>query len=75
MRRTREPTEERAERLAELSAMVERLARVMEPGHIPVWLHEPVAAMGDEKPIDVLTRGEYRRLSHLISELESPVFS
>jgi transcriptional regulator with XRE-family HTH domain len=75
MRRTRTPTSERAERLAELSAVVERLARVMDPGYIPVWLRKPVIALDDEKPLDVLARGEYRRLSRVISELEPPTFS
>ena len=75
MRRTRTPTGERAERLAELSAVVERLARVMAPGYIPVWLRKPVIALDDEKPLDVLARGEYRRLSRVISELEPPTFS
>jgi uncharacterized protein (DUF2384 family) len=75
MRRTRTPTGERAERLAELSAVVERLVRVMDPGYIPVWLRKPVIALDDEKPLDVLARGEYRRLSRVISELESPTFS
>ena len=75
MQRTRGPTGERAERLAELSAIVERLARVIEPDYIPVWLHKPVGALDDEKLIDVLVQGGYRRLSRLISELESPVFS
>jgi transcriptional regulator with XRE-family HTH domain len=75
VRRTRIPTGERAERLAELSAIVERLARVVEPDYIPVWLHKPVAALGDEKPLDVLAEGGYRRLSRLISELESPTLS
>lgn len=75
VRRTRMPTGRRAERLAELSAIVERLARVLEPAYIPVWLHKPVSALGDEKPLDVLARGDYRRLSALISELESPTFS
>jgi len=28
-----------------------------------------------EKTLDVLARGEYRRLSRMISELESPTFS
>lgn len=72
---TRVPTGERAERLAELSSVVERLARVMEPAYVPVWLHKPVGALDDDKPIDVLAEGEYRRISRLISELESPVFS
>lgn len=75
LRRTRSPRGERAERLAELSAIVERLARVMEPSYIPVWLHKPLIALGDEKPIDLLARGEWRSIARLISELESPTFS
>lgn len=75
LRRTRSPTGERAERLAELSAIVERLARVMEPSYIPVWLHKPLTALGDEKPIDLLAQGEWRSIARLISELESPTFS
>lgn len=75
MRRARTPSGLRAERLAELSATVERLARVMDPDYIPVWVRKPVAALGDDKPLDVLARGDYRRLSRLISELESPTFS
>jgi uncharacterized protein (DUF2384 family) len=47
----------------------------MEPAYIPVWLHKPVGALDNEKPIDVLAEGEHRRISRLISELESPVFS
>jgi len=75
MRRTRVPTGERAERLAELSAAVERLARVIEPDYIPVWLRKPVVTLDDAKPLDVLAGGGYRRLSRVISELESPTFS
>lgn len=75
MRRTREPGGLRAERLAELSAVVERLFRVMEPEYVVVWLRKPVPALGDEKPLDVLGRGDYTRLSRVISELESPTFS
>jgi transcriptional regulator with XRE-family HTH domain len=75
MRGTRTPTGRRAERLAELSATVERLARVIDPGYIPVWLHKPIVALDDEKPLDVLAHGDYRRLARLISELESPTFS
>lgn len=75
LRGTRAPTRDRAERLVELSAMVERLARVMDPTYIPVWLHKPVAALDDEKPLEVLGKGDYRRLARLISELESPTLS
>jgi uncharacterized protein (DUF2384 family) len=75
LRHTRSPRGERAERLVELSAMVERLTRVMDEAYIPVWLHKPVPALGDEKPIDLLAQGEWRRVARLISELESPTFS
>lgn len=74
-RRSRMPTGKRVERLAELSAVVERLARVMDPEYIPVWIYKPIPALEDEKPIDLLAGGDYRRLARLISELESPTFS
>ena len=75
LRGARSPNAERAERLAELSAIVERLARVMEPRYIPVWLRKPVPALDDEKPIELLARGEWRPVARLISGLESPGFS
>jgi len=75
LRQTRSPRGARAERLVELSAIVERLARVMEPSYIPVWLHKPSSALDDEKPIDLLAAGEWRRVARLISGLESPTFS
>lgn len=75
LRRTRSPRGERAERLAELSAIVERLARVVAPDYIPVWLHKPLSALDDEKPIDLLARRDWRRVARLASRLESPTFS
>lgn len=75
LRRDRSPSGRRAERLAELAAIVERLVLVMAPEYIPVWLHKPVAALGDAKPIDLLSRGEWRRVARLVSALESPTFS
>jgi transcriptional regulator with XRE-family HTH domain len=67
---SRSPTGERAERLIELSALVERLERLIEPGYISVWLRKPVPALDDDKPLDLIGRGEYRRVARLISELE-----
>jgi len=75
LRRTRSPSGIRAERLAELSSIVERLARVIDPEYIPVWLHKPVAALGDEKPIDLLARGDWKPVVQVVSSLESPTFS
>ncbi len=75
MRGTRSPRGVRAERLAELSAIVERLARVMEPDYISFWLQKPLPALGDEKPIELLERGEWRAVVRLVSELESPSYA
>jgi voltage-gated potassium channel Kch len=71
-RGTRRPTGARLERFAELAALVERLARVIYTDYLPIWLHKPVPALDDDTPLDVLARGEYRRLSTLVAELESP---
>lgn len=72
---TRSPTGERAERLIELSALVERLARVMEPSYISVWLRKPVPALEELKPIDLIAAGEYVRVAELVSTLEEASFS
>jgi len=55
--------------------MVERLARLMDPSYIAVWLRKPVPALGDEKPIDLIARGEYTRVARLISALEEAPFT
>ena len=72
---TRSPTGDRAERLIELSALVERLARVMEPSYIAVWLRKPVPALAESKPIDVIASGDYIRVAELVSALEEASFS
>jgi hypothetical protein len=66
------PSGTRADRVAELSSVVERLTRVMDANYIPVWLSKPVEALGDEKPIELLRRGEYQPVARLISSLEDP---
>ncbi len=66
------PTGVRAERLAELSAIVERLARVIRATYIPVWLSKPVPSLDDEKPIERIAKGDYRSVAKLISSLEDP---
>lgn len=72
---SRSPTGERAERLIELSALVERLERLMEPDYITIWLRRPVPALDDEKPLDLIGRGDYKRVARLISELEGTTAS
>jgi uncharacterized protein (DUF2384 family) len=73
--RTRSPTGQRAERLIELSSLVERLARVMEPSYISVWLRKPLPALEEHKPIDVIAAGDYMRVAELVSALEEASFS
>jgi hypothetical protein len=66
------PSGARADRLVELGAMIDRLVRVMQPAFIPIWLTRPIEALDDDKPVDVLARGDYRRIARLIAELEYP---
>jgi uncharacterized protein (DUF2384 family) len=66
------PTGLRADRLIELAEMTDRLARVMDADYIPVWLNRPLQALDDDKPVELLGRGEYRRVAQLIAELEYP---
>ena len=57
---------------AELSSLVERLARAIRPTYIPVWLNKPVPALDDDKPIDRIASGDYRTVARLISGIEDP---
>lgn len=66
------PSGVRAERLAELSSLVERLARVIRPTYIPVWLNKPIPLLDDDKPIERIAAGDYRSVARLISGLEDP---
>jgi len=66
------PSGARADRLVELAEMTDRLARVMAADYIPIWLNRPLEILDDDKPVEVLARGDYRRIAKLISELEYP---
>jgi|SRR4051794_35804467 uncharacterized protein (DUF2384 family) len=73
--RRRAPSGPRAERLLELSAIVELAGRVLRPEAIPVWLNKPVPSLEHDKPIDLIARGEYRRVADVLAGLESAAFS
>ncbi|MGH3049478.1 MAG: hypothetical protein ACRDLK_04910 [Gaiellaceae bacterium] len=66
------PTGSRAERVAELAEIVDRLTRVIDPDYIPVWLSKPIEALDDRKPLELIARGKVRRVAQVISGLESP---
>ena len=65
-------TELQAERLLELSTVVERLARLLDSASIPIWLNTPIPALGGEKPIDRIAVGDDHAVAKLISGLEDP---
>ena len=74
LRRERAPRGRRAERLVELSAIVERLVAVVGAERVPVWLNKPIPELEHRKPIDVLADGGYATVSRVVAELESPTF-
>jgi hypothetical protein len=67
-----EPSGARAERLIELAELTRRLGLVVRPEAIGVWLNRPVIALDDEKPIELIARGDYKRVARLIAEIEYP---
>ena len=64
------PTGTRADRLIELVEITDRLARVMDPEYIPIWLSRPLEILDDDKPIERLAQGDYRSVAQLIGEIE-----
>ena len=72
LRDDRSPSGTYAERLVELSSIVERLVRVMDATYVPVWMRKPIPLLDDDKPLDVIAAGDYRRVSRVVAGLESP---
>ena len=66
------PTGTRAERIAELAEIVDRLSRIIRPEYIPVWMSKPIEALDDRKPLHLIARGQARKVARVVSELESP---
>jgi uncharacterized protein (DUF2384 family) len=71
LRDARSPSGDHAERLTELSSIVERLVHVMQPNYVPVWMRKPIPLLDDDKPLDVIAAGEYRRVSRVVAGLEA----
>ena len=71
LRDDRSPSGTYAERLVELSSIVERLVRLMRPTYVPVWMRKPVPLLDDDKPLDVIAAGDYRRVSRVLAGLEA----
>lgn len=67
---TRTPTGEHATRALELTALIERLAQIMDASYIPTWLIKPIARLDDRRPVDAIREGDYREVSRLVAALE-----
>jgi hypothetical protein len=63
------------ERQVGIPGLAERLARVMDPAYIGVWLREPLPALAGSRPVDVIAGGHYMRVAELVSALEDASFS
>jgi hypothetical protein len=67
---SRAPAGEHATRALELTALVERLAQVMDTSYIPIWLIKPIARLDDRRPVDAIRDGDFRSVSRLVAALE-----
>ena|ERR1700742_4635963 len=70
IRGDRSPSGARADRLVELSAIVERAVNLMEATYVPVWMRKPIGLLDDRKPLDLVRSGGYRQVLRAISSLE-----
>jgi hypothetical protein len=64
------PSGQQAERLVELSSLVERLARLIQAPSISNWLGAAVPILDGEKPIDRIAQGDYRSVARIISGIK-----
>lgn len=71
----RSPTGDRRTRLIDLSAIVERASAVMDPGYVPIWMNRPIRALGDERPLELIARGDSRAVLRVLARLENDAFS
>lgn len=74
-RGSRQPTGVRRERVIELGEIVRRLERVIELRYITVWLVRPNEALDDERPLDLIAAGQFRRVAQIVAQIESDTFS
>lgn len=67
------PRRDNEERLLELKAVVDALRQTLRDEPARLWLRSPVPALDFEKPIELVERGEYRRVIGAILALAEGV--
>ena len=56
------PRRESEERLLEVKAVVDLLRQHLRPEAARMWIRSPNPDLGYEKPLDLITEGQYRRV-------------
>jgi uncharacterized protein (DUF2384 family) len=69
-----EPRAAARERLLEVVAVLERLSSTLKPQAANDWLFAPNPALEYHKPVDLIRRGEFRRVLGAIDALAEGVF-
>ena len=67
------PTRQAEDRLLELEAVVDLAGRVMHEDAARRWMRSPNPDLGDEKPIDLVEKGQYQRVVDLLLALAEGV--
>jgi len=66
------PTPDEAERISALASIAERLALLVQPGHIAVWLATANPILSGDAPLDRIAADDHRAVARLVSGLEDP---
>lgn len=67
-----EPAGNGAQRLIVLSEIVDQLSLVLQPAAIAAWLQRPISRLDNERPLDLLHRGDHLPVARLIDEMQYP---
>jgi len=62
------------DRLLELAAVAQQLAKVMRQDAATAWLYEPNPLLDHERPVDFIGNGEYRKVLGAIDAIAEGVF-
>lgn len=62
------------EQLLALNVVLERLTQVIEPAATEEWLFTPLPTIDYERPVDLIRRGDHKRVLALIDALGDGVF-
>src|SRR6266540_2167422 len=69
-----DPRSRARDRLLEMTAVVIELSNVLRPEAAHVWLYTPNAFLSFDRPIYLISEGEYRRVLPAIAALADGVF-